>query len=87
MPAVAQEDGAHGEPRDKDVVKKRLVKRFYEKGPRAFVVQTVSKLVVSPFPVLHEILQGEKERVFITDRDDIRARWMEELDKVKPRTS
>ncbi|GHJ84958.1 hypothetical protein NliqN6_1360 [Naganishia liquefaciens] len=65
-PAVQEDTRA---AREKDALaKKRLIKRFFEKGPRAFVIQT-----------------GEKERVFITDRDDIRARWMEELEKIKSR--
>lgn len=34
--------GGHREAKDHEVAKKRLVKRFYEKAPRAFVVQTVS---------------------------------------------
>lgn len=82
-PAV-QEDTRAGKEKEA-LVKKRLVKRFFEKGPRAFVVQTVSISIVSSNPSLIQYSQGEKERVFITDRDDIRARWMEELEKIKSR--
>ncbi|KAJ9104942.1 hypothetical protein QFC19_003737 [Naganishia cerealis] len=61
-----QGDGQEDEK--SDMAMKRMVKKVFAKGPRAFVVKT-----------------SEKERVFITDREDIRARWMEELDKVKPK--
>ena len=81
-PAVQEDTRA---AREKDALaKKRLIKRFFEKGPRAFVIQTVSIVMRKGLSLIHR-LQGEKERVFITDRDDIRARWMEELEKIKSR--
>ena len=39
--SAVQEDTRAGKEKEA-LVKKRLVKRFFEKGPRAFVVQTVS---------------------------------------------
>lgn len=42
-----EQEGAHRETKDQEVAKKRLVKRFYEKAPRGFVVQTVSGLDIS----------------------------------------
>ncbi|KAJ9092914.1 hypothetical protein QFC21_006626 [Naganishia friedmannii] len=44
----------------------------------------VKKVFPKP-PRAFVVKTGEKERVFIADREEIRARWMEELDKVKPK--
>lgn len=79
------------------LLKQKVVTNVLAKGPRAFQVQTVrvfvsinvypepSVLMIKLFSLVSRV-QTEKDYTFIADREDVRARWLQELKAVSNKT-